>query len=120
MIYLLNETRDEDIVGDISLFHRINGMLQYVEAVDVRNNEYYAYCSDGRRVLLSVSPNSDEVQVTIEEPKDYINAVTRILKVQLKRLAKAPKFSAYVSESAVDASNDAEELVKMVPAEAMS
>ena len=40
--------------GDIHVFPSVEEAETYLEPVDVRNNEYVAYDSEGRRLILSV------------------------------------------------------------------
>jgi hypothetical protein len=40
--------------GDVSAFGSIESLLQYVEPVDVRNDEYSAYDAEGCRLTLGV------------------------------------------------------------------
>lgn len=54
---LINESSDPDVPGDVSLFRSVSDAAQYLEPIDVRNNEYFAYSLDGRELLLRVENN---------------------------------------------------------------
>lgn len=61
-IVLVNESRAEERAGDVSLFNGMKMAASSLEAVDVRNNEYRAYCLDGSRLKLT----EDGLHVSIE------------------------------------------------------
>ena len=44
-----------DEKGDLLVFDSVGKMLTYLEAIDVRNQEYTAYDSDGRLLQLGVA-----------------------------------------------------------------
>lgn len=66
-IVLILESSNPDVLGDLSLFRCLPDAESYLEAIDVRNNEYFGFMLDGRSLTLSavgervsIMPNSDE------------------------------------------------------------
>ena len=75
--------------GDISVFMSIAEASDYIEPIDVRNNEYLAYDSEGRCLELSIeseiikgifnrSINQEKVQITASSVTDSCNLSIKI------------------------------------------
>jgi hypothetical protein len=68
-----------DNKGDVTLFKTVQDAEQYVEAVDVEDDEYVGYDAHGYVLLLYTS--GDRVHMTLKEPKQrQIEALERTLR----------------------------------------
>lgn len=54
--------------GDILFFRSLSIAERYLEPVDVRNNEYVAYDSEGRLLRLVLSEHTVKIELEEEEP----------------------------------------------------
>ncbi|UFZ02341.1 hypothetical protein LQG66_23975 [Bradyrhizobium ontarionense] len=51
---IVNQSRNAEMVGDVSLFRSIDHLAAWAEPGDVRNREYFAYtCPDKDLILTS-------------------------------------------------------------------
>ena len=78
--------------GDVSLFATLEDAARYMEPIDVRNNEYVAYDSEGYR--LKLVPAAKNVMITGRiEDKPSPEALSRLLSSFWERAAndKVPK-----------------------------
>lgn len=78
--------------GDVSLFATVEEAARYMEPIDVRNNEYVAYDSEGYR--LKLVPGAINVMITGRtESKPSPEALNRLLNAYWERAAqdKPPK-----------------------------
>lgn len=54
---ILNESRKIDVAGDVGFYRSNAEVLAQIEAIDVENQEYHAFDSDGRLLTLSLGEN---------------------------------------------------------------
>lgn len=54
---ILNESGKIDRAGDVGFYRSIVEVLAQIEAIDVENQEYHAFDSEGRLLALSVDEN---------------------------------------------------------------
>jgi len=66
-------------MGDMQIFSSFRSLLEKVEAIDVRNNEYFAYTSEGRRILLRAASDYAAVEGEIEANPNHIDDVRQLL-----------------------------------------
>lgn len=88
LFFVLNESSDMTAAGDVILFDTLKKLLSYVEAIDVRNGEYFCFVSDGRKVSLSATHDYDAVLATIETSPHHVADVEAIFRQHLTLLAK--------------------------------
>jgi hypothetical protein len=51
---LINESKTEQLAGDVGLFKDARRAAEALEAIDVQNGEYFAYRLDGTRLRIAV------------------------------------------------------------------
>ena len=54
---ILNESRKIDHAGDVGFYRSNVEVLAQIEAIDVENQEYYAFDSEGRLLALTLGEN---------------------------------------------------------------
>jgi hypothetical protein len=54
--------------GDILFFRSLSIAERYLEPIDIRNNEYVAYDSEGRLLLLVLCEHTVKIELEEEEP----------------------------------------------------
>ena len=62
---LILESRQPDMLGDLSIYRSISDAENALEAIDVLNREFFGYMLDGRRLAFGVEGNS--VRIAIED-----------------------------------------------------
>jgi len=77
-IAILNESRRADVGGDVSLFRHVSGLARYVEPIDVRNGEYFAYTLAGQRLDLIVENGKVRV-VGSDRQEDHSRFVRQLI-----------------------------------------
>ena len=75
---LILESSRPDTLGDVSLFRTSAEAAACLEAIDVRNNEYFAYTLDGRRLTLTADAGSVYVALAADT-HDYAPVVRKLL-----------------------------------------
>jgi hypothetical protein len=85
--YILNESPDKTVAGDVNLFSTMEHLITYVEAIDVRNDEYSCFTSEGRQVPLSAENDYGPVSAIVEPLPGHKDEATSILRSHLHRLA---------------------------------
>lgn len=55
---ILNESRKIDQAGDVGFYRSNAEVLAQIEAIDVENQEYYAFDSEGRLLALALAENN--------------------------------------------------------------
>jgi hypothetical protein len=113
MLYILNESSLVDVAGDVDIYPTLERLVLQLEAIDVRNQEYFAYTSDGRLITLSADDDYAPVNATIEPTKSHRAAVKKVLRDYLLYFAKDGRFG--IDEDAVRAANRLETLVALIP-----
>lgn len=76
-VVVINESRNPDRAGDVTLFKAIPDAQRYLEPIDVRNAEFYAYFLDGRELELSVL--DDEVRIAPAPGEKHYSGRVRML-----------------------------------------
>jgi hypothetical protein len=77
-IAILNESRRADVGGHLSLFRHVSGLARYVEPIDVRNGEYFAYTLAGQRLDLIVENGKVRV-VGSDRQEDHSRFVRQLI-----------------------------------------
>ncbi|QEX18237.1 hypothetical protein FRZ44_35420 [Hypericibacter terrae] len=77
---LVNESSRADLPGDITLFHSPSAAESKLEAVDVRNGEYFAFTLAGRRLNLSLDGGMVKIRAA-QDDSDYTKTVRQLLEV---------------------------------------
>lgn len=85
--FILNESSDKRVAGDVNLFSTLEHLTTAVEAIDVRNDEYSCFTSEGRQVVLSAENDYGPVSATVEAQPRHMNEAASILRSHLHRLA---------------------------------
>jgi hypothetical protein len=86
LLYILNESRICEKMGDMSIFSSLDKLLLAVEAIDVINQEYHAFLSDGRRINLSAHSRYSTVVATIETKNNSTHILVSLVKQFLSNI----------------------------------
>ena len=113
ILFLLNESTDPDIPGDMTIFRDQEHLILQVEAIDVRNNEYFAFTSDGRKLSLYAESDYAPVQAEIEADPVHAKEVMLLLKRYLMFCAEDGRFN--VDREAVESARDLSQLTVLIP-----
>jgi len=89
-IAILNESRRADVGGDVSLFRHVSGLARYVEPIDVRNGEYFAYTLAGQRLDLIVENGKVRV-VGSDRQEDHSRFVRQLIEYAADTVLRARK-----------------------------
>jgi hypothetical protein len=115
-LYILNESKELDVRGDLQIFSSIDLLVLQIEAIDVRNCEHFAFTSSGRRIFLEAETDYSPIKYTLDEGADYTSIVTKILVSYLEYIVEAGKFR--LDLNVLKASqNDLPGLVALIPDE---
>ena len=112
-LYILNESDQPDQPGDVNIFRNIDSLLGYVEAIDVRNNEYLTFTTDGRKITLSAEEDYAPVSADIEEKPQQQDVVMRLLHAYLLRVAEDGHFG--IDEKAATDAKTLDDLAELIP-----
>lgn len=85
---LVNESDDPDVPGDVSLFRSIADAEQWLEPVDVRNGEYFAYTLDGRELGLTIESGCVKI-VSGDAGRDFRARVRNLLEAAARSAVAA-------------------------------
>ena len=66
-VVILNESKDENVPGDISLYRSEGDALNDIEAWWVEDSEGFAFSATGVRLVLGVAPSGEVIVVRREE-----------------------------------------------------
>ncbi|MBK1869948.1 hypothetical protein [Taklimakanibacter albus] len=92
--FILNESFDKSVAGDVNLFSTAERLIIAVEAIDVRNDEYSCFTSEGCQVTLSAENDYGPVSATVETQPRHMNEAASILRSYLCWLASNGKIDA--------------------------
>ena len=98
-------------------FFSLEELLGYVEAIDVIDDEFCVFCSDGRIVHLSAEGYSSKVVARIEETATAIDVVRKLIFNDLVELSNRKKYD--IDMETVKAATTVEELVHLIPKNAI-
>lgn len=111
--YLLNESSAPDKCGDMEVFATLELLVQDTEAIDVLNGEYFAYTTDGYRIILTAENIDSCVQGCLEPEKSSERVVLQLLTEYLLWAARDGRFD--ISTTSVEEAKSLEELTKIIP-----
>ena len=66
---ILNESQSMAVPGDVMLFTSFESAVSYLEPIDVENEEYFAFDSEGRLLALSINDSTGRIEVASRESK---------------------------------------------------
>lgn len=66
-VVVLNESRDESVPGDVSVYRSEGDALRDIEAWWVENSEGFAFTATGVRLVLAVGPSGEVIVAHREE-----------------------------------------------------
>ena len=112
--FILNESSDPVRPGDIGIYESLEDLLDYVEAIDVRNGEYFAFTSDGRKITLSADHHYAPISANISMTASSAKHVELLLTEYLGRLTEDDRFG--LSQSDINSVSSLQELVNLIPA----
>ena len=113
ILYLLNESNEPAVPGDLGIFRRLKALTTYTEPIDVRNGEFFAFISDGRRITLSAETDLSPVEAEVEETPTHINEVDSLLRTYLLHCAEDGRFG--IDAQAVRDAQSLSGLTNLVP-----
>ena len=82
------ESKNQNTLGDISLFKSITAAERALEPIDVTNNEYFGYTSSGKKLALTVEGRTARICRTADQI-DYSDTVRNLLQQCAEAVAKA-------------------------------
>lgn len=112
-LYLLNESKDPAVPGDLEIYRQLEDLVISTEAIDVRNGEYFAFVSDGRKIVLSADSVDSPVVAEIEDEPTHCKEVESLLRGYLEWCCDDGRFG--VSRVAVDNAQGLAELTALIP-----
>lgn len=113
-IFILNESPDSLHAGDIGIHENLDGLLDYVEAIDVINGEHFAFTSDGRKITLSADHDYAPVSANIRTTASSDKHVELLLTEYLECLAEDDRFG--LGQTDIDSAKSLQKLVKLISA----
>lgn len=112
-LYILNESKTLDIPGDVKYYKTLDELISSIEAIDVRNDEFFAFVSDGRRIRLSAVGEYSPVIAKIEKSPEQREPLQKLLFRDLVRMSKHPNFD--MDLAVLKAAETLDDLVKLIP-----
>lgn len=112
-LYLLNESSDPFVPGDLEIYRRLEDSVISTEAIDVRNGEYFAFVSDGRKIMLSADSDDAPVVAEIEKRPTHREEVESLLRRYLEWCCYDGRFG--VDREAVEKAQGLAELIALIP-----
>ena len=116
VLYLLNESNKPTVPGDLGIYRNINDVLAYIEPIDVANDEYFLFSTDGRKHALAANLETGEIAIEPEAEPNHVADVETLLRSHLLYFADFDKrFS--IDRATVESATTIEELVSLIPEE---
>ncbi len=112
-LYLLNESNDPSVPGDLEIYRRLEDLVIATEAIDVRNGEYFAFVSDGRKIVLSADNDKSPVVAELEDHPTHRNEVDALLRRYLELCSDDGRFG--VDRQAVELAQGLADLTALIP-----
>lgn len=95
---LMNTTTFLNENGDISAFKDVEALRIYIEPIDVQNNEYQVFCSDGTRLATLVQNGEVQIQSTNEKvPDELLELINNFFQGTKPVIGKIPTLDLAVS-----------------------
>lgn len=113
-LYLLNESNDPAEPGDLEIYRQLEDLVISTEAIDVRNGEYFAFVSDGRKIVLSADSDDAPVVAEIEKRPTHREEVESLLRRYLEWCCDDGRFG--VDREVVEKAQGLAELTVLIPA----
>lgn len=110
--YILNESSDKNVAGDVNLVSTLERLTLAAEAIDVRNDEYFCFTSEGHQVTLRAESDYGPISATVELQPRHKDEAASILRSYLRWLARSGKINADLAS--IERGSLAE-LVELVP-----
>lgn len=89
--FILNESTDKSVAGDVNFFSSVESLIGSIEAIDVKNGEYFCFTSDGREVTLRAMNTDSPITVTTEAQPRHRIELESVLRAYLLWLVKNGK-----------------------------
>lgn len=84
--------------GDVSAFKDTETLRLYIEPMDVQNNEYQVFCSDGTRLIPLVKNDEVQIQSTSEKtPNDLLGLINEFFQRTKPDIGEIPTLDLAVS-----------------------
>lgn len=112
-LYLLNESSDPAALGDVDIYRNLEDLVISTEAIDVRNGEYFAFVSDGRKIVLSADSDDAPVVAELEDHPTDRKEVASLLRGYLEWCCDDGRFG--VDRQAVETAQGLAELTALIP-----
>jgi hypothetical protein len=113
-LYILNESKSIDGLGPLDIFSTLELLIEHIEAIDVRNDEYFAFTSEGNRIFLSASSDYSPIKYTLDELSKNKSDLKKLLVDFLNDRALDPRFNLNLADVKL-ASYSLRSLVKLIP-----
>jgi hypothetical protein len=112
-VVVVNESPKPDEAGDVFLFKTIADAERYLEPIDVRNGEYFAYLLDGRELKLFVAGNTVRIE---PEPagKDHRDRIRFLLESAGAAVLVAQKHRGLIESEPSLSSMSVAELIELI------
>lgn len=112
-VYLLNASNDPVVPGGVDIYRRLDDLVMSTEAIDVRNGEYFAFVSDGRKIALSADSDDSQVAAEIEDQPTHANEVENLLSRYLEWCCDDGRFG--VDRQTVETAQGLAEQTVLIP-----
>ncbi len=112
-LYFLNELRRLDTLGHVDVFANINLMIRGVEAIDVMNNEYSAFSSDGNWIQLRADFEYSPVKYEIENFQGSELLIVKLLSEFLAKIVSRTRHA--IEPEKIALASSIGELAELVP-----
>ncbi|MEM7621459.1 MAG: hypothetical protein AAF228_13615 [Pseudomonadota bacterium] len=119
--FVLNASSREDVPGDIYIYKYLDKLILGTEPIDVENEEFFAFDTEGRKIDLFVINPPDKLEYVaakIEENPTHKDVVFRLLKFYLTLISEDGRFG--VQQENIDAAKELEEIVALIPEKLIS
>ena len=116
-IFILNESRQADLLGDMQLFDSLDALTNYTEAIDVLAGEYYAFSSKGEPIQLFAEGN-DGIVNAVRQTATEQDIVT-VRKLLLDYILWWDSNSKLSVEQAMDTDLTIRQLIELLPSTAI-
>ena len=113
MFYILNESRVAGVSGAIDFYWSLETLTEYIEAIDVLNQEFRAYDSLGNVISLVATSEFGPIKATTESSQSGKEELASVLRGFLQWAAGEGRFG--IDKDQVLLATELHELVELVP-----
>lgn len=113
-IFVLNDSNDPSVMGDVQLYWSLDGVLDSIEAIDVVAGTIHVYSTRGCRIRLLATHDYGPITTHIQSPSDDDRKIVEaLLRQYLTFLENDGRFG--VQKSDLIKAGTLLELIELVP-----